>query len=132
MGEGLETIENDWIAEAYLGLKKVQGMPHNWDGCSSPGTTPALVDAAENLLGRLKDTLGVEVPAPFVAPIAGGGFQFEWFTPKRDLEIEFAEPDRVMFLKDEKLEGNSGMACGELRIDDLAGIRELLLWLVEG
>lgn len=126
----VEAKENDWIIKAMLRLEEVASLRHNWDGQGSPGTNPAVIEAAADILSRLSDEdLGV-VPAPFVCGISGGGLQFEWSTSNRHLELELIDPNTVVYLKEDPSLAGSGMQSGEYPLNDLESTRQLLSWFV--
>lgn len=127
----VEAKENDWILNAMLRLEEVASLRHNWDGHGSPGTNPAVIEAATDMLSRLSDEDLGAVPAPFVCGISGGGLQFEWSTSCRHLELELIGPDTVVYLKEEQSAAGGPMQSGEYLLNDLESTRQLLSWFVE-
>jgi hypothetical protein len=126
----IEATSQDWLIAAASRLQKVAALPANWDNEGSPGTDQSLVACAESLLRRLQRTWEDYLPAPSVCPIAGGYFQFEWQVGGRYLEIQFTDPETLIFLTEEQTPQGPIMISGEYPASRLDQTRRLLLWLV--
>lgn len=107
-----------WQVRAVTDVLQTAALPTNWDYNSPP--TEALVTRAILFLTSIQ----LELPAPQVVPVAGGGIQFEWQVRPRELEIEFRPDGSVEFLKSEHGEP---VEEGELRTTP-----PLVSWLIGG
>ena len=126
-----ETMGSRWVAAALKRLEKVASLPDDWDGEGSPATDPEIVIAALDLIDRLVRHGLTGVPAPFVCPIAGGGLQFEWTSPRRHLEIEFVDKQTLVFLRWDLQSGEEPEA-DELPVTAVQEVRELIEWFARG
>lgn len=119
---------DEWIKGVLPRLNHVAALKDNWDEEGSPGPDPRVIDAANQLLTRLQDSLLGAVPIPFVCPIAGGGIQFEWSRSQKHLEIELLDATTIAFLKEELTPKGEVMESGEYPIEDAEITRQLLDW----
>ena len=119
---------SDWLEKALLLLDGIAAMPDNWDGEGSPRPNGQIIGGARHLLDRLRDARLEALPVPFICPIAGGGIQFEWSSPRRHLEIEFGAPFIVAFLKEEVTPEGEKTATGECSATDAESTHQLLEW----
>lgn len=127
---GIEALSQEWIVETLSRLQRIATLPTNWDNEGSPRMDPSLVQSAEMLLSRLLATWEEFLPAPDVCPISGGHFQFEWQVGGRYLEIQFCEPDVLIFLTEESTPQGLIMISGEFPAARLDQTRRLLYWLI--
>jgi hypothetical protein len=106
-------------AGAVQMLREFARMPQNWDGYDSPPLTTGASHTAMELLAAIGDGLaGVRI-----APVSGGGVQFEWHIGARELELEILPEGSVQFLI---VEG------GQMQEGDVvtrATLEALLRWL---
>lgn len=109
------------MAKYYL--RQLANLPEDWDSYGSPPLTYVLLNNAQDFLDSLKFE---NVPSPFVAPVSGGGIQFEWRNEDRDLEVDFVEPLRVGYLK---LIKNEPIEEGDLSSQDYDSDLKLIRWL---
>ncbi|MCK4625224.1 MAG: hypothetical protein KAV00_07935 [Phycisphaerae bacterium] len=124
----VEASRNEWVTQAIPRLQKVAGLAHNWDNQGSPRTDPEIVAAAAYLLKRLQDEPLGDIPVPFVCPIAGGGFQFEWSLGQKHLELELTDKDTIVFLKEEEGPQGERMDSGQYPLNDTERTLQLLDW----
>lgn len=116
-------IEPKWLAKAKYDLDRIIDLPENWDSYGSPPIPEVLYKNAENFLRSLE----VEnIEAPFVAPISGGGIQFEWQNKARELEIEFVQSNVFGYLK---IIGDEPIDEGQFAVQDYNSARLLIKWL---
>jgi hypothetical protein len=80
--------------DAVRMLREFARMPENWDGYDSPPLTAGASHTAMELLAAIGDGLtGVRI-----APVSGGGVQFEWHIGPRELELEILPDGSIQFL----------------------------------
>lgn len=115
----------DWKRQLLSRLMGVAQLLDNWDHEGSPATNPALIAAAWELVTRLDPD---DLPVPFVCPVPGGGFQFEWTGANKHLEIEFVDKDTILYLTEERLQQGERMDSGEYTFSDTDKTRRLLNW----
>lgn len=119
-------IEPKWLAKAKYDIDRIMLLPENWDSYGSPSIPEVLYKNAENFLRSLE----VEhIEPPFVAPVSGGGIQFEWHNDDRDLEIEFVQFNVFGYLK---VTANEPIAEGQFSVQDYNSARLLIKWLKTG
>ena len=122
---------SNWTVNTLAQLQKIAGLPNNWDGYGSIPPEPLLIDMAELLLARLENIIPTSTPVPFVCPISGGGFQFEWSSVSKHLELTFYDDTTIIFLQEDTQNQTSTTKSGEVRIEDVNKIRQLLDWFVK-
>lgn len=122
----IATTEPAWLIKAKYDLDRIMALPENWDSYGSPSILEVLYKNAENFLRSLE----VEnIEAPFVAPVSGGGIQFEWQNKARELEIEFVQSNVFGYLKiirDEPIDE------GQFSVQDYNSARLLIKWFKTG
>lgn len=121
---------NDWILNTLFKLDEISKLPDNWDGYGGLCIKNTVVEAANCLLLRLGKIAEIDMPDPFVAPIAEGTFQFEWSLGNKYLEFEFINERTLSFLKEETISSGQDSSSNELPIDRIDEIQKLLNWLV--
>ncbi len=114
-------ISSKWQTEALRALFQIATLPHNWDTYNSPPPSPTALAASIDLLSEIDLD---DLPIPHVAPVPGGGIQFEWSVDQRELEVEILPDGSVEFLK---AEGRQPLEEGHLRHMDQ--MPSLLSWL---
>ena len=119
---------DDWIRSTLPRLQEISDLPDNWDSEGSPRTDPNIVAAATNLLGRLEASGLGAIPAAFVCPISGGGFQFEWTSKQKHLELEFFDNTTIVFLRRERAEHETTTVTGEYPVTNLERTHQHLDW----
>ena len=129
---GIPSDGRAWIYETLARLGEIETLPEDWDGEGSPPTDSLIVVAAEQLLTSLFGTLDDDIPVPYVVPIYGGVFQFEWTVGERHLEIEFASNRTLYFLKAEESSQGPIITSGEYPIVATGETRRHLSWLLRG
>jgi hypothetical protein len=120
------TTEPAWLLKAKYDLNQLATLPENWDSYGSPSVRTEILNNAEHFLNNLDVE---KIPPPFVAPVSGGGIQFEWSNQDRDLEVEFVEPHIFGYLKVVK---DQPVEEGEHSANDYNSARQLLRWLMLG
>jgi len=119
----IATNQPTWLIMAKYYLRQLANLPEDWDSYGSPPLTYVLLNNAQDFLDSLKFE---NVPSPFVAPVSGGGIQFEWRNEDRDLEVDFVEPLRVGYLK---LIKNEPIEEGDFSSQDYDSALKLIRWL---
>jgi hypothetical protein len=84
-----------WLREVKGKLEDIQSLPHNWDLEGGAAIDEEIVRLAGELLLPLHR---LNPPMPRIAPILGGGIQFEWRRGDKELEIEITPDGRVEYL----------------------------------
>ena len=112
-----------WLSRAKDHLKQLEQLKEDWDSYGSPALSPELLKNAEDFL----DNIELEnVPSPFVAPVHGGGVQFEWTNSDKELEVEFIDQSVIGYVK---LINGKTTGEGEMSFNNRAAARELMRWL---
>ena len=122
----ISATEPAWLLKAKYDLNRLANLPENWDSYGSPSLAVELLSNAEDFLDALN---AEDIHPPFVAPVSGGGIQFEWSNQDRDLEVEFVEPYIFGYLKVVK---DQPVEEGEHSANDYNSARQLLRWLMLG
>jgi len=120
---GYITKSVPWLRAAIQKLSEFKSYAQNWDSYNSPPLSDSAIENAKCLLSSLND----RTPAPFIAPVSGGGVQFEWQFQNRELEIEFCQDGRKEFLK---VYEDESMEEGEISSENLSLV--LIDWLLDG
>jgi len=122
----IATTEPAWLIKAKYDLNRVANLPENWDSYGSPSVAVELLSNAENFLDALN---AEDIHPPFVAPVSGGGIQFEWQNKARELEIEFVQSNVFGYLKiidDEPIDE------GQFSVQEYNSARLLIKWFKTG
>jgi hypothetical protein len=115
-----------WLHAVGQKLDLIRSAGRNWDRERGEPINPEIVHMACELLVPLSP-LGL--PVPRIAPVLGGGIQFEWDIQGRELEIEILPDQTVEYLIADKSGGvNEGPLSG-VPIDQ---VRALAQWLLGG
>src|SRR5262245_13563003 len=87
---------NYWQEEALTELSRIARLPENWDGYGSPPLSQKAREQAADLI----DSLASNAPpsSPHIAPVPGGGLQFEWDYLGRYMELEILPNGNLEFL----------------------------------
>jgi len=112
-----------WLAKAKYDLDRIMALPENWDSYGSPSIPEVLYKNAENFLRSLEVE---DIEPPFIAPVSGGGIQFEWQNKTRELEIEFVQSNVFGYLK---IIGDEPVDEGQFSLQDYNSARLLIKWL---
>ena len=124
--EVVESAGVDWIRNIEQKLDLIRNAPHNWDGEGGEPIRPGIIHIACELLVPLAS---MEPPIPRIAPVLGGGIQFEWDFAGRELEVEILPDGTVEYL----MVTEDGR-IGENQLPDLPirHVQRLVQWLVQG
>ncbi|MFQ5538907.1 MAG: hypothetical protein ACE5FB_00775 [Candidatus Binatia bacterium] len=117
-------ILSNWQTQALRALFQIATLPHNWDSYGSPPLSPTSLATSIDLLSEIDLD---DLPIPHVAPVPGGGVQFEWSVGQRELEFEILRDGSVEFLK---VDSKQPVEEGQLRYVDQ--MFSLLSWLTSG
>jgi len=121
-----------WLIDVIPKLRRLLDYGHNWDSYASP---PPSIELAWQILPLLQETAKYypnyrDVPTPDVVPVPGGGVQLEWFTPTRELEVEFGHAGKATFLAVDLRTGTELEQT--FRTDDGGVMAALLAWVTGG
>ena len=119
-----------WKDKVLEGLEKIANLPEDWDGEGSPKIDPKLLGSVRSLLWQVAGADVPELQNLFVVPISGGGFQIEWDSDKKHLEISFGDNIHAMFLTEETVDEKVQMVSGEFDSDNRNALVWLLRWFV--
>ena len=84
----VEIPENPWFEKILEKIIAISELEDNWDTQGAPQINPDCLLAAIKLLVCIAQP---DTPEPIVLPTLNGGIQFEWHTPKVELEIEILD-----------------------------------------
>jgi hypothetical protein len=115
-------------------IEQITKLEPNWDSFNS---RPIEINCVSNIVRLLlaimewRESLGLNIPAPFVVPTPDGGIQFEWRKELKYIEIAtLPSTSDLEFLAIEKVAEGELELEGILKSDD--EIKELLYWFVSG
>jgi hypothetical protein len=89
------TTKTAWLKEVGRKLRVIQSAGADWDNEDGEPIKPAIISIASELLVPLAN---LNMPVPRIAPVLGGGIQFEWSLGERELEIEIMPDGSVEYL----------------------------------
>jgi hypothetical protein len=78
-----------WIDEIRQRVRYLIGLKQGWDGYLS---APIQTDTLSYSLSILDSVMRENSPAPFLAPVSGGGIQIEWHEGGLDIELYISQP----------------------------------------
>jgi hypothetical protein len=84
-----------WLLAVLQRLLPLTKLPANWD---SYGSLPPSFEFVQRVVAQLNDAEALNVAAPDVVPMAGGGIQLEWGLGNKELEIAFLGNGRLSYL----------------------------------
>lgn len=84
-----------WLRAVAQKLDLIRSAGPNWDHEGGGPIEPRILNIASELLAPLA-SLGL--PVPRIAPVLGGGIQFEWDVAGKELEVEILPDGTVEFL----------------------------------
>lgn len=103
-------------------LDDIAELRCNWDGEGGEPISQRILSIAGELLLPLAR---IQPPVPRIAPVLGGGIQFEWEVAGRELEIEILPDGSVQYLIAEGEVTHEG----ELAAWPTDEVRRLVYWL---
>jgi len=110
-----------WVGEVELRIRAVEHLRANWDSYGSPPVTSEAAQTARQIMHAIKFSTP---PIPFIAPLSGGGIQFEWVGGDKELDIVIdPRGDSVSYALydgDDDLEGQVNL-CNEDELRQLIG-----------
>src|SRR3989442_6266099 len=119
------TNTGPWLTKALRQIGEIAALPEDWDSAGSAAPRSEVVQAAIEMLLHLEHE---EPPMPQICPVSGGGIQFEWHGPGREMEIEVLPDSSVQFLT---VAENNQTFEAHLPGPDRDAIRALVKWLVQ-
>jgi len=119
-------VRSKWQTEVLKAVFQVANLPSNWDSYGSPALSPLALAASKFLLAMVDLD---DLPVPFVAPVPGGGVQFEWIIGERELELEILPDGAVEFLKAQR---EQPAEEGYIKLENYRHIPTLLSWVTSG
>lgn len=84
--------EPAWIRSVAQRVRYLRGLRKGWDGHLS---APIQADILSFALSILDSSMRPFTPAPFIAPVSGGGLQIEWHEGGVDIELYIPQPLRA-------------------------------------
>ncbi len=114
-----------WYTRAVQTVMRLADQAENWDGYGSLNIQIPARTRANELLAILSIN---GASAPHIAPLSGGGLQFEWEFAGRELELEILPTGDIDFLTTSP---NGEMLQGEVP-DPKKQIPLLFGWLITG
>jgi uncharacterized phage-associated protein len=111
-----------WIRQARAKIAEYAELPVGWDGRQSP----PLSDAARKRAAAIVPLIADVIPLPHLAPVPGGGMQFEWSCGERSLELEIRPDGSVVYLRSQP----GSFEEQTLRADEVA--HDLADWVSHG
>ena len=118
-------IFSRWAAETGLKLLALTSLPRDWDSYGSPPPSQVAINASFDLLDRMPKSVFEDLPIPFVAPVPGGGIQFDWSVGRRDLELHVMPDGSIQYLR---AFGGDILDEGPLKLNPIE-TRALFAWL---
>jgi len=82
-------IDVGWLDKSILRLNELRTLPANWDSYGAVPPNPIICDLVQGVLFDLCD---LDLPEPFLAPVASGSIYLKLKIAPRELEIEFDDP----------------------------------------
>lgn len=108
-----------WLNQALAKVAKFAELPTSWDGEGGPRISATAIGRALDVLASLPESF----LKPHIAPVIGGGMQFEWETRDRALEIEILSSGEMLFLRIDGDEEQEGAVPG------YAALQKHLIWM---
>ncbi len=116
----------NWIRAIDLKLELIRNALYDWDNQGGEPIHSRIVNIACELLVPLAS---MEPPIPRIAPVLGGGIQFEWEYAGRELEVEILPDGTVEYL----IAADDGtVEEGQLPDMPVRQVQILVQWLVQG
>lgn len=120
--------------QAFERVGKFAKLADNWDSYGAKSIDNDSISRGIIILKgliELRELTGLDIPAPFVAPLSAGGIQIEWEEGDRYLELSIVpgSTDVDYFAVDKAKEGQLSLE-GSLR--STRALRELLSWFIHG
>lgn len=118
--------DHEWVDDALRDISRLSGLDENWDSYGSPPLDGTVIQLAVVFIEALVGWSMV-LPRPAIAPVPGGGLQFEWEWGDRALELELIPGGSIEYLKVVHQE--------PIHEDEVASLEELVIllsWLVGG
>lgn len=125
---------NEQYEQVLRTIGRLVNLPDNWDSYGGKPINEHCINNTLEILQyllKLRDINGIEVPAPFVAPLSSGGLQIEWEEGDRYLQIGLlSETSEIEYLAIDKT--NAGDLSLEGSMKSLNNLRGLLIWFIWG
>ena len=125
---------NEKFKAVFRTLGQLVNLPDNWDSYGGKPINEHCINNAFEILQyllELRDINGIEVPAPFVAPLSSGGLQIEWEEGDRYLQIDLlSETSEIEYFAIDKT--NAGDLSLEGAMKSLNDLKGLLIWFTWG
>jgi len=88
-GADTDKVIPSWLEVSIERLNELRSLPANWDSYGAAPPNPIICDLVQS---RLFDLCDLDLPDPFLAPVANGGIYLKLKIPPREIEIEFDDP----------------------------------------
>ena len=125
---------NEQYEQVFRTIGQLVNLPENWDSYGGKPINEHCINSTLKILQYLlefRDINGIEIPAPFVAPLSSGGLQIEWEEGDRYLQIDLlSETSELEYFAIDKTKAGDLSLEGSMKsLNDLKG---LLIWFVWG
>jgi hypothetical protein len=117
-------FESQWELHALRGVFRTEGLRQDWDSYGSLPPSMKAIDVSLHLVRKIAELDLGDLPVPHVAPVPGGGIQFEWRVGDRELELEILPDGAIESLRAERGEPLDEAALGP------SELHALLAWVV--
>jgi hypothetical protein len=112
-----------WLRAAQLKISELAQLAENWDSYGSRPIQPRAIERASAALDCLSY---INLPAPQIFPVPGGGLQLEFEQGGRELEIEFLPDGSRGYLM---VAENGEMSEGSIPAGSKGDLYRLAYWL---
>lgn len=112
-----------WLRAALHKISELARLAENWDSYNSRPIQSAAIEQASKAIESLSD---VNLPAPQIFPVPGGGLQLEFEQDGRELEIEFLPDGSTAYLM---VANNGEMREGSIPSGPKGDLYRLAFWL---
>ena len=82
-------MDTEWLDKSIQYLNELRGLPANWDSYGAKAPNPIICDLVQRILFDLSE---LDLPEPFLAPVANGSIYLKFEVPPREIGIEFDDP----------------------------------------
>jgi len=86
---GATQLDVGWLHKSILRLNELRTLPANWDSYGAEPPNPIICDLVQRTLFDLRE---LNLPEPFLAPVANGSIYLKFKVPPREIGIEFDDP----------------------------------------
>jgi hypothetical protein len=114
---------SSWLRAAQRKISELAQLTENWDSYGSHPIQRVAIERASDAIGCLST---INLPAPQIFPVPGGGLQLEFEQDGRELEIEFFPDGSTEYLM---VASNGEMREGSIPSGSKGDLYRLAFWL---